>query len=312
MKKCLASLLIFTASAIAADLEGFWSGTLTAGAVKLRIITEVIKADSGAWKGNLESLDQGPGKIPIESVVRRDAAVTFHVPAIQASYEATLSADGSELSGQWNQGGASLPLSLKHSATRPEGALAPAPVEQPITPVDREFLVADLQMSRDALLHSIDGLTEAQWRFKPAPDRWSVAECAEHILREENFLYTVVTERLMKLPARAPASRTPKQQDERIMAKLLDRTQKQVAAEPMRPTGEFSTEAAFRTRFVESRARTIQYAGSTNDDLRGHFTPNAEFGSMDAYQYLLILSGHCARHTAQIEEVKASSNFPKQ
>jgi DinB family protein len=177
--------------------------------------------------------------------------------------------------------------------------------------VERELLVADLQKSRDALLHSIAGLTEAQWKFKPAPDRWSAAECAEHILREEDYLYNVVTERLMKLPARTPASRTPKQQDERIMAKVLDRTQKQVAAEPMRPNGEFPTETAFRARFVEIRARTIQYASSTTDDLRSHFTPNADFGSMDAYQYLLILSGHCARHTAQIEEVKTSPNFAK-
>jgi hypothetical protein len=32
---------------------------------------------------------------------------------------------------------------------------------------------------------------------------------------------------------------------------------------------------------------------------------------MDAYQWLLFLSGHTMRHTAQIREVKAGAAFPK-
>jgi hypothetical protein len=32
---------------------------------------------------------------------------------------------------------------------------------------------------------------------------------------------------------------------------------------------------------------------------------------MDAYQWLIFNGAHCKRHTAQILEVKADPNFPK-
>jgi len=33
---------------------------------------------------------------------------------------------------------------------------------------------------------------------------------------------------------------------------------------------------------------------------------------MDGYQWILLLSAHSQRHTAQLLEVKANANFPKE
>jgi hypothetical protein len=33
--------------------------------------------------------------------------------------------------------------------------------------------------------------------------------------------------------------------------------------------------------------------------------------TIDAYQVMLLLSAHCERHTAQIDEVKADPHYPK-
>jgi hypothetical protein len=77
--------------------------------------------------------------------------------------------------------------------------------------------------------------------------------------------------------------------------------------------------------FEDSRAATVEYIRTTNDDLRDHFFdhpvfdhpvfdhPDLEpvFGTMGGHQCLLLISAQGARHTAQIEEVKAGSNFPK-
>ena len=54
-------------------------------------------------------------------------------------------------------------------------------------------------------------------------------------------------------------------------------------------------------------------AVSTQDDLRDHFRdhPVPAIGTLDAYQWILLISGHTRRHTAQILEVKADPNFPK-
>jgi hypothetical protein len=57
----------------------------------------------------------------------------------------------------------------------------------------------------------------------------------------------------------------------------------------------------------------MTYLQTTNDDLRDHFFDHPAFGplDLDGYQWLLLISGHSARHTAQIGEVKADPNFPK-
>jgi len=40
---------------------------------------------------------------------------------------------------------------------------------------ERSFLLDQLEQTKKGLLSSMAGLTEAQWRFKPAPNVWSVA-----------------------------------------------------------------------------------------------------------------------------------------
>jgi hypothetical protein len=52
------------------------------------------------------------------------------------------------------------------------------------------------------------------------------------------------------------------------------------------------------------------YVKTTTDDLHGHAGPHPVFKMLDGYQWVLLLSGHSARHTAQIEEVKASAGYP--
>jgi hypothetical protein len=43
-----------------------------------------------------------------------------------------------------------------------------------------------LEQTRDGVVAAVKGLSGAQMKFKPAPDRWSVAEILEHIALAEN------------------------------------------------------------------------------------------------------------------------------
>ena len=49
----------------------------------------------------------------------------------------------------------------------------------------------------------------------------------------------------------------------------------------------------------------------TKEDLRSHFEEHPALKTMDAYQWLIFNGAHCKRHTAQILEVKADPNYPK-
>src|ERR1700683_4251074 len=62
-----------------------------------------------------------------------------------------------------------------------------------MTAAERSYLIEQLEQSKKNMLASIQGVTEAQWKFKPAPNVWSVAECAEHIVLAEDYIFGAAT-----------------------------------------------------------------------------------------------------------------------
>lgn len=185
------------------------------------------------------------------------------------------------------------------------------PASTTLTPQEREFAVKQFETTRDNFLKSIAGLSQKQWTFKPAPDRWSVAEVAEHITVSESTIIGLVHGPVMHSAAAPEKREQVKGKDEMILQRMPDRSHKAQAPEILRPTGRWATEADLTKAFEEARKANIEYIRTTNDDLRDHFFDHPVFGTLDGYQWLLLLSSHSARHTAQIEEVKADPNFPK-
>ena len=180
-----------------------------------------------------------------------------------------------------------------------------------LTPEERTAALQQFQTTRDNFLKSIAGLSQKQWTFKPAPDRWSVAEVAEHIAVSESTIFGLV-QKTMQSPAAPDKRDQVKGKDQMILERLPDRSHKAQAPEMLRPTGRWATEADLTKAFEDSRKTTMDYIRTTNDDLRDHFFDHPVFGTLDGYQWLLLISGHSARHTAQILEVKADPNFPKE
>jgi len=180
-----------------------------------------------------------------------------------------------------------------------------------LTPEERASALKSLQATHDGFLQSIAGLSEKQWKFKPAPDRWSIAEVSEHIAVSESSIFGFVQNQIMTSPA-APEKRSEvKVTDQQILTMVVDRSHKAQAPEFLKPTNRWSTREELVKAFEQSRQATMDYVRTTNDDLRDHFGPHPLLGSMDAYQWILLISAHSERHTKQIEEVKADPNFPK-
>jgi hypothetical protein len=179
---------------------------------------------------------------------------------------------------------------------------------QDATLADKERALAVLQSSKKGVLDATKGLSEAQWNFKAAPDKWSIAECAEHIAAAEDYIRGMVAENVMKAPA-AP-DRDIAKIDAGILAMVPDRTNKVQAPDPLKPTNRFGSPEGSLKHFVESRATTEEFLKKT-PDLRGHAAENPMGGKWDAYEFILLIAAHSERHTKQIEEVKANENFPK-
>ena len=185
---------------------------------------------------------------------------------------------------------------------------AAATSAQEVTQAEKDKALQYLETTKKGVLEATKGLSEAQWNFKPAPDRWSVAQVMEHIATAEDFIRGMLKEKIMMAPAGEPG-RDVKKTDEGVLAMVPDRTTKLQAPEPLVPTNRFGSPDASVKHFVDSRATTADFLKSTTG-LRDHVA-DSPMGKLDGYEFVLLIAAHSERHTKQINEVKADPNFPK-
>jgi hypothetical protein len=180
---------------------------------------------------------------------------------------------------------------------------------QDVSAEDRAKGLAYLEKTRAGVVAAVSGLSDAQLNFKPAPERWSVAQVLEHIASAEDMLMGLVTGQVMTAPPRA-AGEDVKAIDDLILTAIPDRSQKRSAPEPLIPTNRYGSSADALKHFGESRAKTEAFLKNTAG-LRAHAVESPLGKNLDPYQWLLFIAAHSERHTKQMLEVKADPNFPK-
>jgi hypothetical protein len=284
----------------AADALGDWYGVLETPMGKLRIAFHFTRAEGGV-KATLDSLDQGATGIPAASATADGLKVAAEWPMIQGKFEGESNAEGTEMKGVWTQGPGSLPITL--TRRKFETQAGPA---IPLTATERDFLISHLEKSRAELFREIEKLTPEQWKFKPAPERWSAAECAEHLIATEDYFIDLVSAKMIQSPVDGALKRKTQADDEALIARITDRSRRGSAPEMLVPTGKYPTPASARDAFQERRDRAIAFVRTTQEDLRGRVA-----NGLDGYQYFVLMSAHTLRHTAQIVEVKAEAKYPK-
>jgi hypothetical protein len=183
---------------------------------------------------------------------------------------------------------------------------------QDVSQADKDRALAYLESTKKGVVDATKGLSDSQWNFKPAPDRWSIAEVMEHLAAAEDMIRGMDQEQVMKTPAISPRDPAELQKiDAGVIAQVPDRSHKIAAPEPLKPTNRFGSPADAEKHFVESRAVTEEYL-KTTPDLRAHATDSPMGVKLDGYEWVLLIAAHSERHTKQMLEVKADPNFPKQ
>jgi DinB family protein len=181
---------------------------------------------------------------------------------------------------------------------------------QSLTPADRDKAMQYLESTKQGVLEATKGLSAAQWNFKAAPDKWSVAEVTEHIAAAEDFIRGMIVEKVMVAPAR-PAGEDVTAIDMMVMQDIPDRSHKAQAPEPLKPSNRFGSPEGSLKHFAEARATTEDFLTKT-PNLRDHAVDSPLNKKLDGYEWILFIAAHSERHTKQILEVKADPNFPKQ
>jgi hypothetical protein len=168
----------------------------------------------------------------------------------------------------------------------------------------RVELTGQLKETRDTFLAGVSGITEAQAKFKPAPDRWSIEECAEHLALVESGLLARLAQEW------SPSERIERPERQLELRELgMNREIKRQAPQRVHPTGRFGSLSKALEQFVENREKTIAYLGNCQDDLHAR-TVAHPIATMTCHELVVMMAGHTLRHLAQIREIRAAPGYP--
>ena len=170
--------------------------------------------------------------------------------------------------------------------------------------LEKEAVRAHLEKGRKALLDALSGVTEDVAARKPAPGKWSVLECVEHVAIAEEYLFSQIS---ASWPADGAANRD---REALILSRGADRTRPRQSPEALRPAGRFPTLHEAVQHFLAAREGTIRFIENCGDDLRSSLTSHPVIGTVSCYENLLQMAMHPERHAKQIEEIKTALRSP--
>jgi DinB superfamily len=173
----------------------------------------------------------------------------------------------------------------------------------PMTTGDRQRLVSHLEMTESWLVSELEGLSDAQLKFRMSPESWSIADVVEHLAIAEPQYWTQLQDSL-KQPA---AGYKPEVTDAAILWYGVDRTNRQTTGDARVPHQKATAKESLAS-FRKLRATMLNLAKTSDEDMRGRKLVD---GNMDVYQWFLMISSHSQRHILQIREIKAHSNYPR-
>lgn len=94
------------------DIDGDWEGALEAGAQKLRLVLHIVSYEDG-MSARLDSPDQNLMGLPVTTISRDGAKLRFEMKQLTGVFEGTIDKELKTISGEWRQGGAGMPLTLR-------------------------------------------------------------------------------------------------------------------------------------------------------------------------------------------------------
>ncbi|MGH9238533.1 MAG: M56 family metallopeptidase [Vicinamibacterales bacterium] len=132
----------------AQQLSGTWQGTLRVRRGDLRIVIRITKGDSEDLRVVMSSIDEGPGTFAASSVTLQDTNLRMVFPALAATFEAKLNAEGTSIAGTWSQG-QSWPLTLTKATAETAWTIPdPSPARAAMAAdADPSFEVATIRRS---------------------------------------------------------------------------------------------------------------------------------------------------------------------
>ena len=179
-----------------------------------------------------------------------------------------------------------------------------------------DTVITQAQLNEAQARSVVDGLNEAQLNWKPAPDKWSIAQCLEHLTAASGGFNPYFDEALSRGRQRFAASSPPAYQPT-FMGRWLIKHVEPESPRKLRAPRIFKPSASnvqdALDNFLAQQKIFLKFVGQTSGidynrtRLRSPVTPLVRYSLADAY---VITVSHEQRHLQQARRVRETSGFP--
>lgn len=180
-----------------------------------------------------------------------------------------------------------------------------------------QTIVAETEKVNAEARQLVSGLTEAQMNWKPAADKWSIAQCLEHLtVSSEKFgpyMTQAIAQGREKRPADGAVAYRPTRLGGWLIKQLLpSATRKVPAPKIFRPVEGPAIEGAL-DRFLKQQQEFLRFVHQAKGidynktRLRSPVTALMRYSLADAFVITVV---HTERHLGQARRVKDAPGFP--
>ena len=106
-------VLAVMSPAVSKELEGDWAGVIETPQGTLNLIVHFKNQPDKTVLATMDSPDQSAKDLKLNDIVQKELAVEFKLRMVNGGFKGTLNKEGTEMTGEWSQGGGSVPLKLK-------------------------------------------------------------------------------------------------------------------------------------------------------------------------------------------------------
>ena len=204
-------------------------------------------------------------------------------------------------------------VALVVSSSIGAGVSAQAAPTPQLTEGELDALYALFDEAHFGLLARVSGLTDEQWTFRTQPDRWSTAECVEHIVLSQRESLEQIRQIIADDPDPDWHTRTLGKTD--LVRRLVENASAQTevrAPSVAAPTGSWGRRRAFQELYA-ARGDLLLFMETTPREIKNRTRESSlpQLGWMNAYDWLTQLASYTIRHSSQIEKIQSDPDYPQ-
>jgi hypothetical protein len=180
-----------------------------------------------------------------------------------------------------------------------------------------QTIVVGAQENSATACELFSDLSDAQLNWKPAPEKWSIAQCLDHLAVTSHKFDGYFSDALVRGRKKWPVTQGPAYRPSFLGGWLIKQVNPETgrnlpAPKIFRPSESSSIDEPLE-KFLKQQERFIEFVRESNGvdynktRLRSPVTPLMRYSLADAFVVTVV---HGRRHLAQARRVRESSGFP--